>query len=182
MRISEKVKLLARRKRSNSTTANSPSAAAASPAVKSRKKSPSKKVRITMRAKAQAEAAAAMDQEAKRKKEQARPLTADEIRAILGEDCLDPCSTSWVRRSVRQPSKSALSAPQVKSLLEKLPANDSDMVVLKMKKYCNDPDTPQIVIDAVLDALEENQNCELLYIQVRPIIASLFFGPTWYSD
>jgi hypothetical protein len=106
------------------------------------------------------------DMEMKRRKEEARPLTAAEIAAILAEDDCQEAVSSWVRRSVRQPSKSALNAPKVKELIEKLRSNDSDMVVLKMKKYCSDLDTPQIVIDAVLDALEENTNCEALYIQV----------------
>ena len=107
------------------------------------------------------------DIEAKRKKELARALTAEEIQSILGEDdCLAPCSTNWVRRSVRQPSKYALNSPRVKDLIEKLKSNDPDMVVLKMKKYVNDPNTPCLVIDAVLAALEENTNCEALYIQV----------------
>eukprot|EP00957_Ditylum_brightwellii_P014218 1071184-Ditylum_brightwellii.AAC.1 len=43
--------------------------------------------------------------------------------------------------------------------------NDDDMVVLKLKKYLNDPDTPCVVIDAALTALERNTNCEALYIQ-----------------
>ena len=34
-----------------------------------------------------------------------------------------------------------------------------------MKKYCSDPATPSIVLDTILDALEENTNCEALYIQ-----------------
>ena len=161
MRISEKVKL-ARRKRSAPVSyATAPAAA-----TKVKRRSSSKKVRITMRANAQAQVEALQEVESKRKKEEARPLTAAEISAILGEECFEPTAASWVRRSVRQPSKSALTAPRVKSLLEKLSANDSDMVVLKMKKYCSDLDTPQIVIDAVLDALEENRNCESLYIQV----------------
>jgi hypothetical protein len=67
---------------------------------------------------------------------------------------------------MRQPSKAALHSTQTRALLDKLRNNDSDMVVLKMKKYINDPDTPQVVIDAVLDALEENTNCEALFIQV----------------
>lgn len=107
------------------------------------------------------------EEDAKRKKEQARPLTAAEISAIIGEDFPSLEATSWVRRSVRQPSKSVLNAPRVKALIEKLRSNDSDMVVLKMKKYCSDLDTPTLVIAAVLDALEENTNCEALYIQVR---------------
>lgn len=108
--------------------------------------------------------------EAKRKKELARALTTEEIKSILGEeDCLAPCSTHWVRRSVRQPSKYALNSPRIKDLIEKLKCNDPDMVVLKMKKYVNDPNTPCLVIDAVLAALEENTNCEALYIQVSHI-------------
>lgn len=107
------------------------------------------------------------EEEEKKKKELARPLTAEEISTILGEDFAVDCpSTNWVRRSVRQPSKNALNSPRVKDLLEKLRNNDDDMVVLKMKKYVNDPNAPCIVIDAVLDALEENTNCEALYIQV----------------
>lgn len=112
----------------------------------------------------EAEAAAA-----KAKKEAARPLTSAEIKKILAEDdmqCNSHTARDWVRRSVRQPSRSALSTPLVKSLMDKLRSNDTDMVVLKLKKYLSSPDTPQILIDATLDALEENTNCEALYIQV----------------
>jgi hypothetical protein len=111
----------------------------------------------------------AEEEENKRKKQEKRALTADEIRSILGEDsraCDE--ATHWVRRSVRQPSKSIVNSPQVKALFEKLRMNDTDMVVLKMKKYLNDPNTPSVALDAVLDVLEENTNCEALYIQVRP--------------
>ena len=152
MSISEKVKL-GRRNRSNSFT--EPEAVPA--------KKPTKKL-ITLKSKAAMDAE--IEAEAKLRKQQARPLTAAEIRSILSDDHMDTVSTSWVRRSVRQPSKSSLTAPRVKELLEKLVCNDSDMIVLKMKKYCSDLDTPSIVIDAVLDALEDNTNCEALYIQV----------------
>lgn len=104
-------------------------------------------------------------EDGKRKKEEAKPLTAAEIRAILGEDLNVAPSSHWVRRSSRQPCKAALQTPGVRALIDKLLRNDSDMVVLKMKKYVNDPDTPQVVIDAALDALEENTNCQALYIQ-----------------
>mmetsp|Transcript_14209 Transcript_14209/g.27194 ORF Transcript_14209/g.27194 Transcript_14209/m.27194 type:complete len:1061 (-) Transcript_14209:126-3308(-) len=106
------------------------------------------------------------DEATRRKKEEARTLTAEEIRAILGEDD-DPCGTSkhWVRRSARMPSASVLNTPRFKQLIYKLKANDPDMVVLKMKKYLSDPDCPQVCIDTVLDALEENTNCQSLYIQ-----------------
>jgi len=106
-------------------------------------------------------------EESKRKKQEARALTVGEIRSILGEDFTNDDGSHWVRRSVRQPSKSVLNSPQVKALFDKLRSNDTDMVVLKMKKYLNDPNAPSIILDAVLDALEENTNCEALYIQVR---------------
>ena len=104
-------------------------------------------------------------EEAKIKKEQAKPPTAAELVAILGQDEFVAPSTNWVRRSVRQPNHSALTSTTVKNLIDKLKNNDSDMVVLKMKKYLNDPDTPSVVIDAALDALGDNSNCQALYIQ-----------------
>lgn len=106
-------------------------------------------------------------EEAKRKKEEAKPLTAAEVRKILAEDKGCATSSHWVRRSMRQPSRSVLNNPGVRSLVEKLRVNDYDMVVLKMKKYCSDLDTPTMVLDVALDALEENTNCQALYIQVR---------------
>jgi len=109
-------------------------------------------------------------EDGKRRKEEAKPLTAAEIRAILGEDLDGTPSSHWVRRSSRQPCKAALQTPGVRALVDKLLRNDSDMVVLKMKKYVNDPDTPQVVIDAALDALEENTNCQALYIQVCSVL------------
>ena len=98
-----------------------------------------------------------------------KPLTDEEVRKILGEDstAFGANNNSWVRRSSRQPSKSQLNAPGVKDLIDKLRNNDSDMVVLKLKKYINDSDIAPIVMDATLDALEENTNCQALYIQVR---------------
>jgi len=103
--------------------------------------------------------------EAKIKKAQAKPPTAAELKAILGDDKFISPSTNWVRRSVRQPALSTLTSTTVKNLVDKLKNNDSDMVVLKMKKYINDPDAPSVVIDAALDALGDNSNCEALYIQ-----------------
>lgn len=103
----------------------------------------------------------------RRRREANRPLTRAEIQEILRiEDSSATDCSHYVRRSMRQPSRAALSTHGVTSLIDKLRSNDTDMVVLKMKKYINDPDTPSIVIDAVLDALEENTNCEALYIQV----------------
>lgn len=98
-----------------------------------------------------------------------RPLTSKELRDILREDVnvgqSVAISSSWVRRSTRQPSRSGITAPNVRALVDKLEMNDPDMVVLKLKKYLNDPDTPNVIIDAMLDALERNTNCQALYIQ-----------------
>ena len=103
----------------------------------------------------------------RRRREANRPLTRDEIQAILRiEDNAAADSSNYVRRSMRQPNRAALHTHGVRSLVDKLRNNDTDMIVLKMKKYINDPDTPPMVIDAILDALEENANCEALYIQV----------------
>ena len=104
----------------------------------------------------------------RQKQEETRTLTTREINAILKEETDNGggVSASWVRRSVRQPSRSLLSAPLTRTLLDKLRGNDTEMVVLKMKKYISDPDAPAMVIDAALDALEECTNCESLYIQV----------------
>jgi len=100
------------------------------------------------------------------RKESAKPLTAEQIKAILGEDDFAaPGGSNWVRRSVRQPSKALLDAKPLRMLIEKLKCDDPDTVVLKMKKYINDPNAPSVVLDAALDALEENSNCQTLYIQ-----------------
>eukprot|EP00980_Cylindrotheca_fusiformis_P006114 scaffold1319_cov126-Cylindrotheca_fusiformis.AAC.3 len=106
-------------------------------------------------------------EEERMRKESAKPLTAAQIKEILGEDAFyaDSAGTNWVRRSVRQPSKALLNAKPVRDLVEKLKTNHPDMVVLKMKKFVNDPNAPSVVIDAALDALEENTNCQSLYIQ-----------------
>ena len=97
----------------------------------------------------------------------ARPLTAAELKSILAEDDTKGCEAacSWVRRSTRQPSRSAITAPNVRAIVQKLEMNDPDMVVLKCKKYLSDPDTPSVIVDAMLDALEKNTNCQALYIQ-----------------
>jgi len=70
----------------------------------------------------------------------------------------------WVRRSVRQPSKFLLNAPMLQSLIEKLKTNSDEVVVCKLKEYIG-PDVPCLVIDAILDALLLNSNCQSLYIQ-----------------
>merc|ERR1740139_241602 len=80
-------------------------------------------------------------------------------------ECEDATAAStWVRRSHRTPGLSTLSTPKVISLLERLRNHDPDVVVLKLKKFLG-PDTPQILMDAVLNALMDNMNCQALYIQ-----------------
>ena len=98
--------------------------------------------------------------------------TEAEIRKILRDDSatFGESNCNWVRRSSRQPSKSVLNSAGVKDLLDKLKCNDSDMVVLKMKKYLNDPDIAPVIMNAALDAMEENTNCQALYIQVSSAV------------
>lgn len=108
-------------------------------------------------------------EEERRKREEAKPLTAKELREILRNDTFSGGGNqnNWVRRSRRQPNMALLNSKPVRILVDSLKYNDTDMRVLKMKKYINDPNTPCAVIDAVLNAMEENTNCEALYIQVR---------------
>jgi len=105
-------------------------------------------------------------EEDRRKREEAKPLTAKQIRKILREDTSSGGDqNNWVRRSRRQPNMARLNSKPVRILVDKLKFNDTDMRVLKMKKYINDPNTPCAVMDAILNAMEENTNCEALYIQ-----------------
>lgn len=110
-------------------------------------------------------------EEERRKREEAKPLTAKELRKILRDDTFSGGGNqnNWVRRSRRQPNMNLLNSKPVRILVDKLKYNDIDMRVLKMKKFINDPNTPCAVIDAILNAMEENTNCEALYIQVRSI-------------
>jgi len=106
--------------------------------------------------------------EDRRKREEAKPLTAKQIRRILREDTSSRGGgdeSNWVRRSRRQPSKALLNSKSVRVLVDKLKNNDIDMRVLKMKKHINDPNAPCAVLDAILGAMEENTNCEAVYIQ-----------------
>lgn len=121
-------------------------------------------------------------EEDRMRKESAKPLTADQIKAILGEDDFAaPEGSNWVRRSVRQPSKALLNAKPLRLLVEKLKNDDPDVVVLKMKKFINDPNAPSVVLDAALDALEENTNCQSLYIQVRSHLSFRFIDCSFFS-
>jgi len=106
-------------------------------------------------------------EEERRKREEAKPLTAKELRKILRDDTFSGGGNqnNWVRRSRRQPNMNLLNSKPVRILVDKLKHNDIDMRVLKMKKFINDPNTPCAVIDAILNAMEENTNCEALYIQ-----------------
>lgn len=155
--ISEKVKLGRRRGASSKSNEQAPR-------IKI-KKPKNKKKRAQPKVDPEEERLQREEEERKRKKEEARPLTAAEVKAILGEEEFGSEPTNWVRRSARQPSRAILTSPLVSALVEGLTGNEPDMVVLKMKKYIQDPDAPQVVIDTALDALEENTNCQALYIQ-----------------
>jgi hypothetical protein len=150
--------------------------------VKKRKRGrPKKKKVIEMKAvkEISKEETKKQTEEERMKKESAKPLTAEQIKAILGEDDFPASgSTNWVRRSVRQPSKDLLNSKGLKRLVDKLKNNDPDIVVLKMKKFINDSNAPEVVLDAVLDALEENTNCESLYIQVS---FGILFAPLSFN-
>lgn len=112
------------------------------------------------------EKARAEIEEERRKREEGKPLTSKEIRAILRDDDTSGFDqNNWVRRSRRQPNRALLNSKPVRILIDKLKMNDLDMRVLKMKKYINDPDAPCALLDAALDAMEDNTNCEALYIQ-----------------
>ena len=105
-------------------------------------------------------------EEERRKREAAKPLTAAEIKAILGDDDGPAGSCeNWVRRSSRRALHPILESKDMKGFVEKLKRNDPEMKVCKMKKYIPDPDAPQSVLDAALNALEDNSNVEALYIQ-----------------
>mmetsp|Transcript_20687 Transcript_20687/g.43263 ORF Transcript_20687/g.43263 Transcript_20687/m.43263 type:complete len:602 (+) Transcript_20687:583-2388(+) len=107
-------------------------------------------------------------EEDRRKREEAKPLTAKQIRKILRNDTASASTgdqNNWVRRSRRQPNMALLNSKPVRILVDMLKHNDNGMRVLKMKKHINDPNTPCAVMDAILNAMEENTNCEALYIQ-----------------
>jgi len=94
---------------------------------------------------------------------------ADEFDCSYDSDASSSSTNSlnknqWVRRSIRQPCQDLLQKPHIKSCITKLKKNADDMVVCKLKVWLS-PDTPMLVMDAVLDALDNNTNCQSLYIQ-----------------
>lgn len=68
------------------------------------------------------------------------------------------------RRSNRKPGTSAVQSPGVVQLLAEIRENDSAVEVLKLHNRIS-ADSSAPVIDAVLDALMANSNCQALYIQ-----------------
>lgn len=68
------------------------------------------------------------------------------------------------RRSSRIPGASALKAPNVVKLLDKILTDSPDVEVLKIHNHIG-PGASTTVIDAVLEALMSNNNCQALYIQ-----------------
>lgn len=60
-------------------------------------------------------------EEEKRIREEAKPLTAAQIKEILGDDDYQGTGRrNWVRRSVRQPSRALLNSKQMKALVHGL--------------------------------------------------------------
>ncbi len=68
------------------------------------------------------------------------------------------------RQSARRAGENLLNKPAFCRLVDALKTNKPDVAVLRMKEYVSDSDTPPIVMDAFLDALENNTNCQALYI------------------
>jgi hypothetical protein len=86
---------------------------------------------------------------------------------LLAERQLDSSAapySHWVRRSERSSGRSALNLNLTKKLLHLIKTNDKECEVLKLHHYLS-PDVNSEVIDAVLDALMVNENCEALYLQ-----------------
>lgn len=65
-----------------------------------------------------------------------------------------------VRRSVRDPQQAQLETSQVQGLLQKIRANDSETVVLKIKDHLK-ADINSLVMDAIIEALWTNTVCQV---------------------
>lgn len=68
------------------------------------------------------------------------------------------------RRSTRKPGTWVLESPCFVDLLEKIRTNAHDVEILRLHRFIG-PDVNTTVIDAVLEALLQNNNCQALYIQ-----------------
>lgn len=69
-----------------------------------------------------------------------------------------------VRRSNRRVGASVLYMPRTRRLLEQIRTDAPEVEVLRLHHYLG-PGVGTVVIDAVLDALVVNSNCQALYIQ-----------------
>lgn len=74
-----------------------------------------------------------------------------------------PCADK-PRRSNRVPGASSVCSPPVLRLLDKIRSDSDDVNVLKLSHYIG-PGANSLVIDAVLEALLTNENCQALYVQ-----------------
>lgn len=68
------------------------------------------------------------------------------------------------RRSSRVPGYWKVESPCMVNLLSRIEAGDPGVDVLKLHNYISS-DAKALVIDAVLDSLMLNNNCQALYIQ-----------------
>jgi len=75
----------------------------------------------------------------------------------------DETSGHWVRRSTREVGQGDLDNPHVIELITNLRLQDESMEVLKLKKWLG-PDANTLVMDAVLDALQDNFVVQALYV------------------
>lgn len=106
----------------------------------------------------------------KQAKMQAKELLAQrraskgEIEADVPADMLEPACEGWVRRSVRAAGVTVLESNSTKKLLSMIKTNHEDVEVCKLHHWIG-PDANTGVLNAVLEALHENTNCQALYMQ-----------------
>ncbi|CAN0453961.1 unnamed protein product, partial [Phaeothamnion confervicola] len=99
--------------------------------------------------------------------ETAAAAAAVAAAAEAAETAVDACAGApahWVRRSERAAGRTVLDIPVIQKLLRMIRTNHPDVEVLKLHHYLG-PSAGVVAIDAVLDALMKNDNCQALYIQ-----------------
>ena len=108
--------------------------------------------------------------------------------ALAKEDFPVAVRSSFVRRSMRDPSLALLDRPDVQKMLRKIRENHHDTVVFKVKDNILS-DINSLVMDEILHCLEKNEVCQALYVQnleraiedkqLRRLIEILKVRPIW---
>jgi L-fucose isomerase-like protein len=78
---------------------------------------------------------------------------------------MESSRSKFLRRSERDPRKSALERPEVIFLLQKILEDHDDTVVLKVKDHIASDAVNSLVIEEIFTALLENSVCQALYVQ-----------------